>query len=90
MRFDISMIIYHVKKACKEIVILNNFRNTRARAPINDQLPSFSNISDNRELQNIIGKNGVLRYAIRDVNQGLLHREDCPFYFYRAIKYCWC
>jgi len=34
----------------------------------------------------LTGSRAQLRYAIRDFNQGLIDREDCPFFFYRAIE----
>lgn len=43
------------------------------------------NIND-KEVGNLIGGHTPLRYAVRDFNQGLVYREDCPFLFYRAIE----
>ena len=37
------------------------------------------------DLVPLVGKNSRLRWALRDFNQGLINREDCPFLFYRAI-----
>jgi len=51
-----------------------------------DRIPPITGITNNIKLQNIIGRNGLLRFAIRDINQGLNYREDCPFYFYRSIE----
>ena len=51
------------------------------RAPTTEKL-----VFSQHDLLSFIGKRPRLRYAIRDLNQGLLNREDCPFFFFRAIE----
>lgn len=38
------------------------------------------------DIYKLMGVRPDLRYAIRDYNQGLIQREDCPIFFYRAIE----
>lgn len=52
-----------------------------------DSVPRTETININdKEVGNLIGANTLLRYAVRDFNQGLVYREDCPLLFYRAIE----
>ena len=39
-----------------------------------------------QELFKLLGSKPQIRYAIRDFNQGLIDRENCPFLFRRAIE----
>lgn len=41
---------------------------------------------DSELLSSLVSRLPYLRYAVRDFNQGLICREDCHFYFYRAIE----
>ncbi len=57
--------------------------------PTTDTAPAipalaFANIQD---VFDIVGRHGdSLKYALRDYNQGLLDRENCPILFYRCIE----
>lgn len=51
-----------------------------------DSAPDVDVEIDRETVTRLVGTIPSLRYAVRDFNQGLLHREDCPIYFYRAIE----
>jgi len=56
-------------------------------AAIPDKAPDTGDIQVNhQEIFRLMGIFPLLRYAVRDFNQGLIDREDCPFFFYRAIE----
>ncbi len=42
--------------------------------------------ADAKGILDLIGPMPRLRWALRDYNQGLVDRKDCPFFFYRAIE----
>ena len=51
-----------------------------------DKAPAIEPQVDRATATDLMGVVPNLRYAIRDFNQGLLHREDSPLYFYCAIE----
>lgn len=52
-----------------------------------DQAPLEQNISfDTNLLIKLIGLEENLMFAIRDFNQGLIDRENCPVLFYKSIE----
>ena len=51
-----------------------------------DKAPAVEPKVDRATITDLMAVVPYLRYAIRDLNQGLLHREDSPVYFYRAIE----
>lgn len=52
-----------------------------------DLAPQIADIQLNyQDLFELIGRKFEIRYAIRDFNQGLIDRENCPFLFHRAIE----
>ncbi|MDE1768319.1 MAG: hypothetical protein KGH62_03040 [Candidatus Micrarchaeota archaeon] len=53
---------------------------------IPDTIKEPKAIFDENKLVNLIGANISVRWTIRDFNNGLINREDCPFLFYRAIE----
>jgi hypothetical protein len=54
---------------------------------IPDRAPAVEDIQISfSDVLNLIGADHRLRYALKDFNQGLITREDCPFYFYRSIE----
>jgi hypothetical protein len=72
----LSYTLEHCKKWNGEIIL---------KKP--DQAPQIEDIQIDRDrIFNLIGGQPELRYAIRDFNQGLLDRENCPILFYRAIE----
>jgi len=38
------------------------------------------------KVYDLVSQNSQLRYAVRDFNHGLIHSQDCPYLFYRAIE----
>lgn len=60
-------------------------RGNRVGTPIPDYLPVDPSI-DSTALFRLNAVNQRVRYALRDFNSGLTNREDCPFFFYRAIE----
>jgi hypothetical protein len=53
-----------------------------------DRAPgSASSAINSQKLQVRLGESdGLVRFAFRDFNQGLVDRENCPFLFYRMIE----